>query len=230
MLKYLAEALRQRTASSVALAEQLRHLVTEFSIPPHTALQRSRGVKGLLAEPPLVHSRKLLECVIGGRLWQALALTKVEVVEQHGHAAWLVQEQIASPLQAMQIAMLAKAVRSQPKRPPTAPGGSTQRPPAAVDRGVPAGAPAKKARASGGKKKTKKRKQMGDDDAAAGDSDALQSALLAENTALSKRAKKAKTERKEKTKKKTTKKMKKKKGTGVTDSLDDDLARYHETG
>ena len=102
MLKYLAEALRQKTASSVALTEQLRHLITEFPIPPRTTLQVSRGVNWLLAEPPLVHSRKLLECVVGGRLWQALALTKVEVVEQHGHAAWLVQEQIEVSTQASQ--------------------------------------------------------------------------------------------------------------------------------
>jgi hypothetical protein len=64
----------------------------------------------------MAHAHALLRAIAGGQLNRALSLAQADCVQQHGHAAGLVKEQIATPLRAMMDAAMAKAVRLQTTR------------------------------------------------------------------------------------------------------------------
>jgi hypothetical protein len=218
MLKLIAEALRLRTSNSLSLTEQLRSLVANFptaaghgasgagaGISPKAQLDRGcsrhKGVKSsLFIAPALMHARALLEAIAGGKLYRALVLSSVDTVEKHGQAVWLVQEQIAAPLRAMQDAMMAKAVRSQSVR---------RISPAPADAGAPA--PAKDG--GGGKGSAAATVPSEDAAAATATDDAELAKLLAENVALKaakKKEKKANRKAKQKAKQSAGRKLSKK--------------------
>lgn len=125
MLKLISEALRCRASSSTALVEQLRGLVLPSATfvakrPSGSRLgKRTTRSSSLLAAPEVAHAHALLGAIAGGQLHRALSLAQTGCVEQHGHAAGLVTQQIATSLRAMLDAATAKAVRSvqSPTRP-----------------------------------------------------------------------------------------------------------------
>ena len=119
MLKLISDALRSGASSSTALIEQLRSLVLPAATSVAMQLPASRlgnhqtSGSSLLVAPEMAHAHALLAAIAGGELKRALSLAQTGCVEQHGHAAGLVREHIATPLRRMLDATITKAVRSQ---------------------------------------------------------------------------------------------------------------------